>query len=469
MRTVRIIHLCAFLMLSAESGFADGKVFARPDVRAEVEIPNQQALIYHGNGIERLVIETAFLGEGTNFAWVVPLPGVPKVQPVSENFFPSLSRAFQPRLLHYVHHYYIGVLFVCGLAFLAWRSLKDERVWVVDLPLCLLMAAGAGLLQKSVLFGSLTLAFMLGARLFVRTSTNFALVVLAGMLLAAWTTAFNNMQKWGLIDYLGSQGAPTAGPDTDVKVLSIQRAGVFQSTTIRGSDPRAILDWLATNGFVAPKAIEPVIADYVKRGWVFVASKAAREGLGGGVASLHPLAFSFATATPLYPMKLTGVDNGECAVDLYVFGSKRAAASHFYTARCDRVAKNMPDEPTKLWKSWLRIQDAEVSDCISNASVGTKLSVKLTPPQMKADVDLTWRQFSANGTVVFSDLGASTIALNIAVPVAVFGWLLIGTCRGGWGVDEQFVSRWRLRIILAAIIIGLAVYLVLPKVAVVES
>ena len=91
----------------------------------KVEIPNQRALINFSHGVERLVIETSFLGQGTNFAWVVPLPSVPEVKPVSESLFSGLRQAFQPRLIHRVHPYYAGVLFVCGLVFLGGRSLKD--------------------------------------------------------------------------------------------------------------------------------------------------------------------------------------------------------------------------------------------------------------------------------------------------------------------------------------------------------
>jgi hypothetical protein len=52
-----------------------------------VEIPNQQVLIHYSGGVERLVIETSFRGEGTNRAWVVPLPSALEVKPVSEGFF----------------------------------------------------------------------------------------------------------------------------------------------------------------------------------------------------------------------------------------------------------------------------------------------------------------------------------------------------------------------------------------------
>jgi hypothetical protein len=71
----RLWILCFFL--STGLALADGMVF--PEVYyAKVEIPEQQALIHYSGGVERLVIETSFPGEGTNFAWVVPLPSTPE-------------------------------------------------------------------------------------------------------------------------------------------------------------------------------------------------------------------------------------------------------------------------------------------------------------------------------------------------------------------------------------------------------
>ncbi len=459
-------HLTAVILLicSAASGFADGKVFAQPEVFARVEIANQQALISHHAGVECLVIETTFLGEGTNFGWVIPLPREPKIQPVSESFFPSLQKAFQPRLLHYVHHYYLGVLFVCGLAFLAWRSFKDEVVWLVDLPLCLLLAVGVGLLGKSVVIGAMTLVFTIGTRLCIRSITSFTVVVLVGMLLGFWMTVALKWEQFGLVQTLGSDGEPTTEPIAGVTVLAVQRAGVFDATTIRGTNPRAVLDWLTSNGFSAPKSIEPVVRDYIERGWVFVASKARRAAAAGNLTSLHPLAFKFATPTPVYPLKLTGVDNGDCAIDLYVFGPKRASASHFKAVRCDRVANRQPDGPAKPWQPLLQIRDPEVLDCIGDATIGTKLSGTLTAEQMKTDAEINWRGFSRRGATVYSHAGAAIVALNVGVPLAVLAWLLVGASRGGLGVDEKSIARWRFQVILAAMIIGFAVYWLVPKV-----
>ena len=52
--------------------FADGKIIPSTALPAHVEIPDQQALIHFTNGVERLVIETRFTGDGSSLR---SLPG----------------------------------------------------------------------------------------------------------------------------------------------------------------------------------------------------------------------------------------------------------------------------------------------------------------------------------------------------------------------------------------------------------
>lgn len=451
------------LLKTSDFALADGKVFVQQDVRAKTEIPNQQALIAYRDGVEYLVIETSFLGEGTNFAWVVPLPAQPTVRPVSPALFPALQRAFQPQLVHQVRHYYVGVLFFLGLAFLGWRALKDETPWVNDLPLCLLLAAGAGLAGKSVYLAGFALVFLIIARLVCRTSTSYALVMLVGLLWMAWVTAGYGLWRSGLIVTMGD----SAESPSDVTVLSVQHAGNFDATTIRSEKPAAILDWLANNGFAAPPAIEPVVRDYVARGWVFVASKVRRAENLGSVSVLHPLAFTFSTKTPVYPLKLTGVENGDLTIDLYVFGNQRATTPHFHAARCDRIENESQGRKASPWNSWLRLNESEVLDAIGSATVGTKLTARLRPKQMGEDVEISWRWFSAKGATVYSRTGAAGIALNVGIPLAAIGWLLAGSWCTGWKIDRAFVRRWRARVFLPALILAGGIYWWLPKVEVV--
>ncbi len=76
-------------LLSSISLLADGKAFPPVAISTEVRMPDQRALLVWSNGVERLAIETRIVGEGTNFAWVVPLPAVPQVDATTTGLFPK--------------------------------------------------------------------------------------------------------------------------------------------------------------------------------------------------------------------------------------------------------------------------------------------------------------------------------------------------------------------------------------------
>lgn len=459
----RLFMLC--FLFSTELALADGMVF--PEVYyAKVEIPDQQALIHYSDGIERLVIETSFLGEGTNFAWVVPLPSTPEVKPVSQSFFANLQQAFQPRLIHRVNPYYAGVLLVCGLVWLGLRALKDEVSWMADLPLCLMLTFGAAFIGRHIGFGVVALALVLCMRLFARSPTTYALILLIGTSFAAILTFFPNAHGPHLFNTMdtGASGPPSERV-AGVTVISVQRAGIFETTTLRGNSPKAVLQWLERNGYQAPQAAEPALRQYIDRGWVFVASKANRDRTESQLTALHPLAFTFSSSTQVYPTILTAVAERNCAIALYIFGNRRATAHHFSAIRCDRLALPLVRNRVKA-ESGLPISDPEVLGVIGNSTVGTKLIAKMTPTQMASDVEIGSSFVWITGRRVFSYSGALIIALNVALSLAALGWLLAGMSQDGWKINERWISNWRWRAFAVAAGFGSAIFILLPKVQV---
>jgi hypothetical protein len=225
------------------------------------------------------------------------------------------------------------------------------------------------------------------------------------------------------------------------------------------------LEWLERNGYQTPASAEPVIRQYLDRGWVFVASKARRGPSGPPLTALHPLAFTFTSGEPVYPTRLTAIGDHDCAIALYIFGGHRATARHFSAVRCDRLA--LGQHPGKTFaEPGVRVSDPEVLALIGNSTIGTKLFGRLTPAQMAADVEIRTNLFWSKGRRVYSRSGALTIALNVALPLAALAWLLMGASQGGWKVNERWIYRWRLRSLVAAIGVGWAVFLFLPKVEV---
>ena len=61
------------LAVAAPNARADGKVYPATLMPQEVAMPDQRALLGWKDGVETLVIESAFVGQGKDFAWVVPL------------------------------------------------------------------------------------------------------------------------------------------------------------------------------------------------------------------------------------------------------------------------------------------------------------------------------------------------------------------------------------------------------------
>ena len=124
------------------AALADGMVISPTAFPAHIDIPDQQALIHFTNGTERLVIETRFVGAGTNFAWIIPLPNRPVVEASTTGVFPTLHYLFRPEIQHNVERYYIGLLILVGLVcVLRWVVGCADRVFVLALFILFLLAA----------------------------------------------------------------------------------------------------------------------------------------------------------------------------------------------------------------------------------------------------------------------------------------------------------------------------------------
>ncbi|MEI9863731.1 MAG: DUF2330 domain-containing protein [Limisphaerales bacterium] len=393
------ILLSLLLFCLPLAALADGMVIPAVAFPAKVTIPDQRALIYFTNGTERLVIETRFTGAGTNFAWVVPFPSQPVIEPATTGLFPTLQYLFRPQIVHNVPRYYMGIFFGVGLIYLLWRTAKS--VWD---------------------------AFII------------AIMVLV---LAAWLLPSLSA---------GTSAAMASGSSSQfVSVLDRKLVGIFETTTISSSDPKALESWLRENGYFLATNASPVIASYVRDGWVFVASKIRRDKPDAETSTPHPLSFTFKTDRPVYPMRLTGLDSPSLLVDLYVFGDGRFTAPHFKVESCIR-----PNLVHPLLRQW-----------VGNSSTATKLTANLSPADMRKDV---WLQPSAFFTEQknrqFSRDGALTIALNWGAGCFTAGLLAAGFCVFVRQTFKAKLPRFTVIIFLASSILAGLVYLSLPKIEV---
>jgi hypothetical protein len=384
------------------AALADGKIIPTIAFPAKVTIPDQRALICYTNGMERLVIETRFTGAGTNFAWVVPLPSQPVIEEATTGLFPTLGYLFRPEIVHEVPPYYLGILLALGILYLL--RLAAKSVWnafviaVIFLPIAvLLLSALAAGKRKSA--------------------------------------------------SMGSESVPSG---QNVSILDRKLVGIFETTTITSHDTKALQTWLTENEFALPTNSEPVIASYVKDGWVFVVAKVRRDKPESETSTPHPLSFTFKTDKPVYPIRLTGLDNGPLSVELYVFGPVRAEAPHFKVESCTR-----PHFAHPLLHKW-----------VGDSTAVTKLTAALSTANMRKDIWLNWTAFSKKESLLFSWQGALTTALNWGAGLFAAGLLVV--CLLAFASEKYKIIMPRLvgiAAIASVAVVGLS-YLCLPKIEV---
>ncbi|WP_022928739.1 DUF2330 domain-containing protein [Patulibacter americanus] len=140
--------------------------------------------------------------------------------------------------------------------------------------------------------------------------------------------------------------APGA-PAGEVRVLSRETVGGYDVTRLRAGDAGELRAWLTRNGYATPRAAAPILRDYVRRRWAFVAVRLARAG-STDVRALRPLAVSFPARRLVYPLRLSSVATRPVSVDLYVAGQHRVTAKGFDTYHAGWVAALRPPLPAPV-------------------------------------------------------------------------------------------------------------------------
>ncbi len=436
------------LFTSPAAVLADGKVFSR--AQAVVNIPDQEAIIHFADGVQTLVIETRFNppsgaavpatdADAAAFAWVVPVPrgtggagraagggvggdrggGVPEVFAVTTGVFPTLRAVCAPQVVHNVAPLHLPLIALAVL-----------------LLVCAAIPHRVGAIVAAVIIG----------------------LIVLGLLLPS----------------LGKARSAASDPSSGVEVLERTIVGSFDIAVVGSSEPDpggALRDWLEREGFHVPAAARPVISDYARDGWVFVAAKLRPEeaGADGAPTTLtpHPLAIRFSTPTPVYPMRLTAVENRSLTLDLYVFGTQRAVVEGMEPVRCGAVSRlpAVADDRSPAWprtEASIPIAHRQILPLIAEATILTKLSGTFTPDRMHSDLAIAWAPFAEIGARKYSARGASMFAVNLIAAL----WLaaIIGVLVAGALVRVRSVrlARWGLAALAPCLLVGLAVRAFLP-------
>jgi hypothetical protein len=136
-------------------------------------------------------------------------------------------------------------------------------------------------------------------------------------------------------------GSGGSGPKSNAPTVVSQNAvGNFDVTILQPVDTQGLIDWLVQNGFEPDTAdAQPVLQDYLSRGYAFVAIKLQPDA---GIDEIHPLVIEYAGDEPCVPLKLTRVAAVEdMTVRTFFLGDNRVVPTGGYkhvmldTARLD--------------------------------------------------------------------------------------------------------------------------------------
>jgi len=409
-------------VLVSSSAFADGVVTGadflsakhgrgREEVPVPV-IPDQRTLIAHHDGRETLVIETAFEGHGTEFAWVVPTPSIPKIVEAPDDLFPRLSEATQPALISRVPDLGIaGLVVVAGLVLARHGGRRGTRA------------------AKSLIAGVAALAFLTPGGFPARGGENGVITL-------------------GAPAALGIH-LPTTPDEAPVSVRQREIVGAFDTVTLAAKEPRALIDWLQVNGYAVPAGIKPVAAQYIRDGWVFNAMRLHRDGDRREAVRIRPLSFTFDVAAPVYPMRLTGVGGSTVRVEMYVAGPDRAEADGFEVPRCARLDFETRHESDR---GGVVVPDGAAGRFLAAGNVLTRLDRTFTPEEMKADVSIGFRPFESAQRTVFSERAADAMGWNLGALLAICVFLGIGSAEASARRPARPSRRW----LVTAVVVFLA-------------
>jgi hypothetical protein len=360
----RVWAVLAVLVCFVAPAASDGKAFPTHLYDpASVTMPDQRAIIVWDEGVQTLAIETTIAGAEGETAWIIPLPAIPEIEAGTPGLFPTVQRVFADPVVH------------------PRFDLLDVFLWFT-LPIALMAVAHQcrspiGRVVRGVTF---TIAIVMLLRPIV-------------------------------LPALGTARSALGGPG--VHVIDRAHIGGLDVATLRAADGDDLLQWLASNGFAHDRAIEPIVADYIVDGWVFVAAKlAVPAGSGGDTATPMPLVFRFETKNPVYPMRLTGVQNGPLEVELFVFGEERASAPGLAVRTCAQTIAPEFDEDGDAEGISVRygyqgpelvIAHPGLRAIVGDLPVGTHLAGTLAADQMADDLVIGWTGFRQTRRFVHSE------------------------------------------------------------------
>lgn len=410
-RLVCLAVVCLSVALSASPAAADGCKMPEVAFATMPEIPAQRAMIVWKDGVETLVVETAFTTASPTVGWVLPLPAEPQtLAPADPDMLTSLEMTSGPNLSD---------------PYASWPSCA---VWglIFIAPVCLIFVVS-------------------------KTSLNDVRAVILWVFIFVFIAAFWLPTLGGKVKSAAFGGAGVSG----VEVTSVQRIGSYEAAVLRADTAAALSDWLAANKLKSlDDAGQRIVDDYIARKWCFVVARHA--GGEGRTATAHPIAATFRAERPVYPMKLTALAGSTTRVDLFVAADDGMYAPGFGIIVSNHVRRSMDSEPEGATQAqpWYNGFPAAIGHPDAAALLGdreswvlTHLQADLSPEEMDEDVVLSG--FPLSGYIWWHPL-TDAACRSLALTILGLGGIVVAILAGIVFARRRRPRKWQVVVLVSA-------------------
>jgi Uncharacterized protein conserved in bacteria (DUF2330) len=122
-------------------------------------------------------------------------------------------------------------------------------------------------------------------------------------------------------------GISSPGAGGGVTVTKQQNVGPYETVQLHATDSSALNAWLTTNGFSIPADVTPVIDEYVKEGFDFLAMKLLPDE---GVQAMRPVRVTTQGASLSLPLRMAAIGTGATVgITIWVVADGRYEPQNF--------------------------------------------------------------------------------------------------------------------------------------------
>jgi len=344
----KLAGLALFLgvALTTPNAWADGGIVSAQAYEVAPREPLQEAVILHDGLHEQMLLHVLIEAEGSDLAWLVPVPSRPQVALANPAIFSRLEFASGPKVQTRRHGLYFGLLAPAAvlLIFLL-------RVW--------------GKRKLVTIVVGLMLALL-------------ALTIFPGFIVFSW---------------LGS--SEFLFPAATLKRPRVTQLDAYEITTFSPSQEKELMTWLRQHNYRLPRDGQKVLRQYLDQGWHFVGLRlaAASSEAKPGRSLVQPptLSLGFDSKEIIFPLKISSIMGDQSTVMLDVLAPGYVEAEGFQTiyaggAPDSNLSQYLPEEETvvslsqasSLTRLRATFQAGEMED------VKLKINPRLAPRRLTA-------------------------------------------------------------------------------------